>query len=899
LTSNTFISASGTITGGNLATAGTVSATGDLTGGNIATAGTVSATGNITGDYFFGNGSQLTGIDTNLIKNGDSNVRILTANGNISMDVDGTSNVVVVTQSGIDITGALTTSGTANVGNLETTGSVSAVGNVTGGNVNTGSLFSSGELTITANASGIVFSTAGNINVGNIHINNLADPLQAQDAATKAYVDAVAEGLVIDAPAAAATPDTLAIITGGTVTYDNGNAGVGATLVTTGSYTLIDGVDVTIVGTRILVKDEANLAHNGIYTYANSTAIVRSTDFDQPSEIGGHEFVFVEFGNIYAGAGFVNIDNVTTVGTDPVEWIQFSGAGTIQAGNGIAVNGTQVNVLTDGITTGINGSNQVEVIPNAQLTTPNIGEATGTSVSLTGNVQAGNLFTGGAVSATGDLTGGNVSTGGFVSATGNISGGNVLTGGLISATGTITSADTISGGNLATSGTITATGTATVGNLATAGSVTATGTVTGGNIATAGTVSATGNITGDYFFGNGSQLTGIDTTLISNGNSNVQVYANSNVAVTIAGTANTAVFTTDGLELTGNVFAGQAVFGTSFTPVTGATVTINATDSVLMPVGNTDQRPGTPATGMLRFNTTLDKLEVYDSDSWEEVGATIFTVIGDDQFAGDGSTVTFTLSSSQTTNSCIVSINGVVQIPGTAYTVSGTALTFSEAPQPGDDIDVRQITTTTTVVGISNSPANASISVNDASNVITVTGDLQGTGNALTIIGDLTITGNATISGNVATNQISNGTSAVQIPTTNGNVNIDVGAADDMAVFTTTGLFITGNINATGDVTAQNVNSLSDATLKTNVEPIENAGAVVDALNGVGYDWVDGSGHAYGMLAQEVEEIIPEAVKTDANGIKSVNYQMVIPFLIETVKQLRQDIAEIKSQLKK
>jgi hypothetical protein len=290
---------------------------------------------------------------------------------------------------------------------------------------------------------------------------------------------------------------------------------------------------------------------------------------------------------------------------------------------------------------------------------------------------------------------------------------------------------------------------------------------------------------------------------------------------------------------------------------------------------------------------------VYDADSWEEVGATVFTGIGDDQFAGDGSTVTFVLSSSQTTNSCIVSINGVVQIPGTAYTVSGTALTFSEAPQPGDDIDVRQITTTTTVVGISNSPANASISVNDASNVITVTGDLQGTGNALTIIGDLTITGNATISGNVATNQISNGTSAVQIPTTNGNVNIDVGVADDMAVFTTTGLFITGNINATGDVTAQNVNSLSDATLKTNVEPIVNAGEVVDALNGVGYDWTDGSGHAYGLLAQMVELIVPEAVRTDANGIKSVNYQMLTPFLIETIKELRRDVAELKKMIQK
>ena len=144
----------------------------------------------------------------------------------------------------------------------------------------------------------------------------------------------------------------------------------------------------------------------------------------------------------------------------------------------------------------------------------------------------------------------------------------------------------------------------------------------------------------------------------------------------------------------------------------------------------------------------------------------------------------------------------------------------------------------------------------------------------------------------------SSGSSAVQIPSPNGNVDVKVNGAN-VAVWSTQGEYITGNISATGDVIAQNVNSLSDATLKDNVTPIENAGQVIDQLNGVGYNWKDGSGHAYGMIAQEVEAIIPEAVKTDENGIKSINYSMVIPFLVETVKELRQDIAEIKAQLKK
>jgi hypothetical protein len=97
-------------------------------------------------------------------------------------------------------------------------------------------------------------------------------------------------------------------------------------------------------------------------------------------------------------------------------------------------------------------------------------------------------------------------------------------------------------------------------------------------------------------------------------------------------------------------------------------------------------------------------------------------------------------------------------------------------------------------------------------------------------------------------------------------------------------------------VTAQNVNSLSDATLKANVTPIDNADQVVNALTGVGYDWTDGSGHAYGLIAQDVEQVVPEAVKTGDNGIKSINYSMLIPFLIETVKKQGEEIAKLKNK---
>ena len=139
--------------------------------------------------------------------------------------------------------------------------------------------------------------------------------------------------------------------------------------------------------------------------------------------------------------------------------------------------------------------------------------------------------------------------------------------------------------------------------------------------------------------------------------------------------------------------------------VTGAKLQINSTDSLLLPAGTSAQRPGssggTDTVGMFRYNTTLNSIEYYGGSTpgWNTV-STQFTVIADDQFNGDGVTTQFTITSSQTTNSCIVSINGVIQIPTLAYSVSGTTLTFTEAPASGDVIDVRKLTTTQTITQI-------------------------------------------------------------------------------------------------------------------------------------------------------------------------------------------------------
>lgn len=182
------------------------------------------------------------------------------------------------------------------------------------------------------------------------------DPTQALQLATKQYVDAVAEGLHVHAACAAATPNTLASLTGGTVTYNNGTAGVGATLTLSNALTTLDGYTLQN-GNRILVKNEATQANNGIYTWATGgTVLTRATDFDTSTEIASGDFTFVSNGTLYANTGWVQIDPVTTVGTDPIVWQQFSGAGTYTAGTGLTLTGSQFSITNTGVSAATYGS---------------------------------------------------------------------------------------------------------------------------------------------------------------------------------------------------------------------------------------------------------------------------------------------------------------------------------------------------------------------------------------------------------------------------------------------------------------------------------------------------------------------------------------------------------------
>ena len=156
-------------------------------------------------------------------------------------------------------------------------------------------------------------------------ITGLGTPTADSDAATKAYVDSVAEGLHVHASVAAATTAN--------VDLTPGNA-----------PSTIDGVTLTDQ-MRILVKSQTAPAENGIYIYDQATDdLVRALDYNTAAEIDAGDFVFVDGGNIYGNTGWVQINAITTLGTDPVAWVQFSGAGTFTAGDGLTLDGTEFNV---------------------------------------------------------------------------------------------------------------------------------------------------------------------------------------------------------------------------------------------------------------------------------------------------------------------------------------------------------------------------------------------------------------------------------------------------------------------------------------------------------------------------------------------------------------------------
>ena len=113
---------------------------------------------------------------------------------------------------------------------------------------------------------------------------------------------------------------------------------------------------------------------------------------------------------------------------------------------------------------------------------------------------------------------------------------------------------------------------------------------------------------------------------------------------------------------------------------------------------------------------------------------------------------------------------------------------------------------------------------------------------------------------------------------------------------------LTGALNGTsasfsGDVSALNFNTTSDANLKTNVETLTGSLSAVKSLRGVTFDWIENGNSEVGVIAQEVEAVIPELVTTNSDGVKSVKYGNIVAVLIEAIKEQQKQIDALVEKL--
>lgn len=190
----------------------------------------------------------------------------------------------------------------------------------------------------------------GAINMGGNQINNMsmAPTPAGSDATTVNYVQSLLQGLSWKEAVSASTVADL-----GTVVYNNGASGVGATITNAGTQAalVVDGYTV-LVGDRILVKNQASPLQNGIYLVtatgsgASNFVLTRTTDANTGAELFGAA-VYIDGGSTEANTGWTQTTpGPITVGTTSITWAQFSGSGTYTAGTGLTLTGNVFSLST-------------------------------------------------------------------------------------------------------------------------------------------------------------------------------------------------------------------------------------------------------------------------------------------------------------------------------------------------------------------------------------------------------------------------------------------------------------------------------------------------------------------------------------------------------------------------
>jgi len=218
------------------------------------------------------------------------------------------------------------------------TGAITTSGTITGGALDIDNVEINGQ-EISTSSGNLSFNPASNIiDANSSRITNVTDPTQAQDAATKSYVDGIKQALDIkDSVKVASTAD----ITVASALINNST---------------VDGVTVA-TGDRVLLKNQTDASQNGIYVVVGSGAASRSDDANSNADVTSGLFVFVEQGTANGDNGYVLTTNSVNLGTTDLTFTQFSGAGAVEAGTGLSRSGTTISANVDDKSVEISGDN--------------------------------------------------------------------------------------------------------------------------------------------------------------------------------------------------------------------------------------------------------------------------------------------------------------------------------------------------------------------------------------------------------------------------------------------------------------------------------------------------------------------------------------------------------------
>jgi len=721
------------------------------------------------------------------------------------------------------------------------------------------------EASVYEDASGDVL-IQGQITVG-------GNPTAALEVATKQYVDnLVSSAIHIHDAVRVESPTAL------TVTYDNGTAGVGATLTNAGAQAAlsIDGITLS-VSDRVLIYTQADATQNGVYTVtdvgsgATNWVMTRATDADsyEPNSNDGLDegsYFYVQEGDTGAGESYVcSTIGTITFGTTDITFAQFSATPTFTGGTNIDITaqtisltgtvdetngGTGNNAYTTGDTLYSSASNTLAKLSGNTTTTKKYLSQTGTGsasqapawdeINL-GTDTAGDYIATGAVSGVG-LSGSASGEGSTFTVTSNATNANTAS--------TIVARD--ASGNFS-AGTITA---ALSGNASTATTW-----------QTARSLTLSGDVTGTATGINGSGNIAVTTTIAAN-----------SVALGTDTTGNYVAALTEGTAIDISSASGEGVTPTINLDLSElATSTTNGDGDFFVVVDDLNaQRKLTKA------NIALSGMN--NDAGWTSNVGDITGVTAGTNLTGGGTSGTVTLNMA----------TGGIGSGTYGSTADGTKIDTITVDAYGR---VTAVATGATGDGTFDGLSGKTSGTGDYS----TSGDLvagRGSGSIAMTINDGYGNSNVAFNHQDGTPD-QNGNAARIVVNTDATTGASIifgvksNVTGGVAVGVTNIMTITeSGVSVTGDIT-----SSSDERIKENIQPITDALSKVQQINGVSFNWKESGDPSIGVIAQNVESIIPEVVSENREGTKTVAYGNMVGLLIEAIKEQQASIEKLEARV--